>query len=69
MNVTIKNFVLGKNKDIKTKFLGLFPDNSKCISGQLYLNSIEKVEEKLNKVSKKIEKTDKNSHNITNKKN
>ena len=51
MNVTIKNFVLGKNKDIKTKFLVLFPDNSKCISGQLYLNSIEKVEERLNKVS------------------
>lgn len=67
MNVTIKNFVLGKNKDIKTKFLGMFSDNTKCISGELYLNTIEKVEARLNKVSKKIEKSNKIADSIKDK--
>ncbi|MFI0429434.1 hypothetical protein [Mariniflexile sp. HMF6888] len=64
MNVTIKNFVFGKTTQVKTKFLGLFYDNTKCISGELFFNAIEKVEARLSKVSKKIEKTNRISDSI-----
>lgn len=57
MNVTVKNFSFGKSKDIKTNFFGLFSDNTECVHGKLVLSSIEKVEARLNRVSKRINNT------------
>ncbi|MFI1743163.1 hypothetical protein [Thalassobellus sediminis] len=54
LNVTVKNFVFGKTKNVKTNFIGLFSDNTKCINGEIMLNAIEKVEKRLEKVVKKI---------------
>lgn len=59
LNVTAKNFVFGKTKSIKTKFVGLFSDNTKCIDGEIILNSIEKIEKRINKVADKINKSKK----------
>lgn len=59
LNVTTKNFAFGKTKSIKTNFVGLFSDNTKCIDGEIILNSIEKVEKRINKISDKINKSKK----------
>ncbi|GAA4975217.1 hypothetical protein GCM10023315_27380 [Algibacter aquimarinus] len=57
LNVTAKNFVFGKTKSVKTKFIGLFSDNTECINGEIALNSAEKVEKRINKVVTKINKS------------
>lgn len=67
MNVTIKNFTFDRTKNITTNFFGLFSDNTECIHGKLILRSIEKVEARLNKVSKKINKSKKIADSIKSK--
>ena len=57
LNVTVKNFVFGKTKNFKSNFVGLFSDNTECINGEIMLNAIEKVEERMNKLVKKINKS------------
>tara|TARA_R110002049_G_scaffold88627_6_gene223506 strand:- start:486 stop:1364 length:879 start_codon:yes stop_codon:yes gene_type:complete len=59
LNVTAKNFVFGKTKSIKTKFVGLFSDNTRCIDGEVILNTIEKVEKRISKVTDKISRSKK----------
>ncbi|MEP1489501.1 MAG: hypothetical protein ABJK28_13855 [Algibacter sp.] len=59
LNVTVKNFVFGKTKNFKSKFVGLFSDKTECINGEIMLNAIEKVEERMNKLVKKINKSKK----------
>jgi len=48
------NYKNGKTSYFKGDFKGLFSDGQECISGEIYLNSVEKASEKLAKVSKKI---------------
>ncbi|GAA4810432.1 hypothetical protein [Litoribaculum gwangyangense] len=57
INTTVKGFLFGKTKMIKTKFVGLFSDNTKCIDGELFMSSVEKVEKQMEKVTKKLNKT------------
>lgn len=57
LNATVKNFVFGKTKNIKTNFIGLFSDNTKCIDGEVLLNAYERMEKRLAKVSDKIKKS------------
>ncbi|MFH4965628.1 hypothetical protein V8G69_11550 [Gaetbulibacter sp. M235] len=59
INTTIKGFVFGKTKTIKSNFVGLFSDNTQCINGKLFMNSIEKVENRIEKVTKKINNSNK----------
>lgn len=54
LNVDVENFVFGKTKNFKAKFVGLFSDNSECINGEIILNAIENVNKRINKVVKKI---------------
>ncbi|HEY5687601.1 MAG TPA: hypothetical protein VIS27_04770 [Yeosuana sp.] len=64
INATVKGFDLNKSKTIKTKFVGLFSDNTQCINGQIFMNSAEKVEKRLEKVTKQINKTNRISDSI-----
>ncbi len=64
INTTSKGFVFGKTKTIKANFVGLFSDNTQCINGQLFMNSIEKVENRIEKVSKKINNSNKINDSI-----
>lgn len=50
-------FEVGKSKYIKGEFYGKFDDGTKCIDGEIYLNAVERVEERIEKVSKKINKS------------
>jgi hypothetical protein len=59
INTTFKKFSFEKGKKIKANFVGLFSDNTRCIDGQLLLNSVEKVETKLDKMVSKINKSKK----------
>ncbi|MCF7567920.1 hypothetical protein L3X37_06010 [Sabulilitoribacter arenilitoris] len=64
MNVTVKNFTFDRTKSINTNFFGLFDDNTECIHGKIILNSMKKIEARLNKVSKKINKSKRISDSI-----
>lgn len=57
LNVTAKNFIFGKTKNVKTNFVGLFSDNTECINGEIALTSAEKVEKRIDKVVNKINKS------------
>lgn len=59
LNSTLKNFVFGKTKKIKADFIGLFSDNTKCINGEIMLNTLEKAEARMLKVVNKINKSNK----------
>lgn len=59
LNTTIKNFTFGETKKIKANFIGLFSDNTQCINGEILLSTLEKVEERIVFVSKKINKSNK----------
>jgi ribosomal protein L25 (general stress protein Ctc) len=59
INTTIKGFTFKKTKNIKTKFVGLFSDNTQCIDGELLMSSVEKVEKRIEKVTKQLNKTSK----------
>ena len=59
LNVTVKNFVFGKTKSIKTAFVGLFSDSTKCIDGEIILNTLEKVDKRIDKVTEKISRSKK----------
>lgn len=48
------DYKLGKTTYFKGDFKGLFSDGKECTSGEIYLNSVENVNEKMAKVSKKI---------------
>ena len=48
------DFKVGKTSYLKGEFKGLFSDGEECISGEIYLNSVENVNKKMAKVSKKI---------------
>ena len=47
------SFKYGKTKYFKGEFKGLFPDGTQCIDGEIYLNSVENINAKIAKVSKK----------------
>lgn len=57
LNTTIKNFTFGKTKKVKANFIGLFSDNTQCVNGEILLNTLEKVEERTQKLTKKISKS------------
>ena len=48
------DYKVGKTSYFKGDFKGLFSDGKECISGEIFLNSVENVNEKMAKVSKKI---------------
>ena len=48
------DYKIGKTKYFKGSFKGLFSDGQECISGEIYLNSVENVNKRMAKVSKKI---------------
>jgi hypothetical protein len=50
-------FKLGKSKVLKGKFDGRFSDGTKCIDGEILLNSVEQVKKRIEKVSKKVNKS------------
>nr|WP_321246094.1 hypothetical protein [uncultured Psychroserpens sp.] len=50
-------FKPGKTKYFKGAFKGLFTDGEECISGELFLNSAENVEKRMDKMTKKIDKS------------
>ncbi|WP_242157430.1 hypothetical protein [Aestuariivivens sediminis] len=56
INTTLKNFSLGKTKEAKAKFMGLFADNTPCINGDLFISSAEKIQAKMMKVTERINK-------------
>lgn len=56
---TFKKFSFEKAKKIKANFVGLFSDNTRCIDGQLFLNSVEKIEARMDKMVTKINKSNK----------
>jgi hypothetical protein len=64
INATVRGFDLNKSNTFKTKFVGLFSDNTQCINGQIFMNSSEKVEKRLEKVTKQINKTNRISDSI-----
>lgn len=64
INVSLKPFILNKAKTLRTNFKGFFSDNVKCIDGELLLQSIKKVEKRVEKIAKKIEKTKKINDSI-----
>ena len=57
INATIKGLVLGKSKSIKSNFTGLYSDKVRCAKGELILTSVSKIEERLERVEKKINKS------------
>jgi len=59
INTTFKKFSFEKAKKIKANFVGLFSDNTRCIDGELLMNSVEKVEARLDKMVSKINKSTK----------
>jgi len=59
INTTFKKFSFEKAKKIKANFVGLFSDNTRCIDGQLFLNSVEKIEARMDKMVSKINKSSK----------
>ncbi|WP_242118782.1 hypothetical protein [Aestuariivivens sediminicola] len=54
INTTLKNFTLGRTKDAKVKFIGLFSDNTRCIDGELFISSVDIIESRMTRVTKKI---------------
>ena len=48
------DYKIGKTSYFKGDFKGLFSDGQECISGEIFLNSVEDVNKKMAKVSKKI---------------
>ena len=64
INSTIKNFKFERAKKIKAPFLGLFSDNTECISGELILTLEEKIEKRMEKVSKVIQRSNKISDSV-----
>ncbi|MFH6769006.1 hypothetical protein V8G56_09685 [Gaetbulibacter aquiaggeris] len=59
INTTFKKFSFEKSNKIKANFVGLFSDNTRCIDGQLFLNSVEKIEARMDKMVTKINKSNK----------
>ena len=57
LNVTVKKFQLDKTKNFKTKFVGLFSDNTKCIDGEILMNSSERLQDRMERLNKKINKS------------
>lgn len=57
LNTTFKNFVFGKTQKARANFIGLFSDNTKCIDGEIVLNTEEKAEKRVEKVVAKINKS------------
>ena len=57
LNTTIINFVFGKTKKVKANFIGLFSDNTQCINGEILLNTLEKAEERAQRLVHKINKS------------
>jgi hypothetical protein len=47
-------FKAGKTKYFKGAFKGLFSDGQECISGELFLNSAENIEKRMDKMTKKV---------------
>ncbi|WP_240573106.1 hypothetical protein [Aestuariibaculum lutulentum] len=64
INTTIENFSFKKDNKIKADFIGLFPDNTKCIDGEIMLSPLEKMEAKFDKVMTKINKSKRVSDSI-----
>ncbi|MBD0822884.1 hypothetical protein [Aestuariibaculum marinum] len=64
INTTIDNFTFKKSNKIKADFIGLFPDNTKCINGEILLSPLEKMEAKFDKVMTKINKSKRVSDSI-----
>jgi hypothetical protein len=50
-------FKPGKTKYFKGNFKGEFADGEACISGELFLNSAENVEKRMDKMTKKVNKS------------
>lgn len=57
LNTTFKNFKFGKTEKAKANFVGLFSDNTKCIDGEILLNTVENAQERSAKITKKIIKS------------
>lgn len=51
------DYRIGKTKYFKGEFKGLFSDGIECISGEIYLNSVENINDRMEKISKKINKS------------
>ena len=57
INARIKLFAFGKTNKIKTNFIGLFPDHTPCIDGELLLSAQAKVESRIDKIEDKLNKS------------
>lgn len=60
-------FKLGKTKYFTGKFKGKFSDGTECINGEIFLNSVENVNKRIAKVSKKVKKSKKINDTIKDK--
>ena len=61
------SFKLGKTKYFTGKFKGKFSDGTECINGEIFLNSVENVNKRIAKVSKKVNTSKKINDTIKNK--
>ena len=67
IHTRFKNFTFEKTKSLKSSFIGLFSDNEKCVDGELFLNAMDKVQARMDKVVNKINRSKKISDSIKNK--
>lgn len=51
------DYIIGKTKYFKGAFKGQFIDGKKCIDGEIYLNSVENINERMEKITKKVNKS------------
>ena len=52
-------FKEGRTTNFSGPFKGLFSDGEECISGEIYLNSAEKIEKRMEKVTRLIDRSNK----------
>ncbi|TXG39440.1 hypothetical protein [Seonamhaeicola maritimus] len=56
VNFSVKPFISEKTKSTSGSFEGMTVNFKKCAEGKIFLNSLEKVEDRMNKVAKKLNK-------------
>lgn len=51
------DYKIGKTKYFKGEFKSMFSDGEKCIDGEIYLNSVENINDRMEKIAKRVNKS------------
>ncbi|RIA09562.1 hypothetical protein OE09_1401 [Flavobacteriaceae bacterium MAR_2010_72] len=61
------NYKAGKTTYFKGTFKGMFNDGQQCIDGEIFLNSVEKINSRMEKITKKVNRSNRINDSIKDK--